>query len=54
MLHHAFKPGFEDPVSTIWREKGIITLGDLYINSHFTSFQQLQQMFQLPTFPTIA
>ena len=47
--NHMFRPGLEDPVFTTWREKGIISLRDVYINDHLASFQELQQKFQLPT-----
>ena len=46
--NHAFQQGRADPVFLIWRDKGIGSLQDVYIDGHFASFQQLQNSFQLP------
>ena len=56
--NHAFKPALDDVVFSNWREKGIITLRNVYIEGHLASFQQLQWAFQLPashfsSFPTV-
>ena len=46
--NHAFKPGLTDSAFRIWRDKGIDSLDNLYINDQFVSFQQLRDSFQLP------
>lgn len=46
--NHSFLPARLDGVFAAWREKGIKTFSDLYINSQLASFSQLSNKFNLP------
>ena len=46
--NHTFKPGQLDAVFAVWRERGIRTFLDLYIDGQFASFSQLKTKFNLP------
>jgi len=46
--NHTFLPSQTDQTFLSWKEKGIILIGDLYINNVFASFTQLRQKFGLP------
>lgn len=46
--NHAFPPSQIDKTFLSWRENGIVSIGDLYINNVFASFAQLRQKFGLP------
>jgi hypothetical protein len=48
-LNHAFHPALDDVVFSQWREKGLTTIGNLYIDGQLASFQQLQGKFNMPT-----
>lgn len=47
--NHAFPPSLIDASFDTWRQKGIISLKDLYIDRHLASFTQLKNKFLLPT-----
>lgn len=40
--NQAFLPGLEDNIFNVWRERGITTIKDFYINGCLLYFQQLQ------------
>lgn len=42
-----FKPGTMDAAFLQWFDKGLTTIKDIYINSHFASFTQLKAKFAL-------
>lgn len=46
--NHAFPPSQTDKTFLSWKEKGIITIGDLYIDNIFATFNQLRQKFGIP------
>ena len=46
--NHSFKPGLLDGVFGVWRERGIKTFLDLYIDGKFASFTDLRTKFNLP------
>lgn len=46
--NHAFPPSLTDQTFLSWKEKGIVLIGDLYINNVFASFAQLRQKFGIP------
>lgn len=46
--NHLFKPGLMDEVFLDWRDRGIHTVADLYINGKFASFFELQSTYHLP------
>lgn len=46
--NHSFLPARLDGVFVVWREKGIRTFSDLYINGQLSSFAQLSNKFSLP------
>ncbi len=46
--NHSFLPAQLDGVFAVWRERGIRTFSDLYINGQLASFAQLSNKFNLP------
>lgn len=38
--NHSFTPGLTDGVFSTWKQSGICTIGDLYVNGNFASFAQ--------------
>ena len=47
-FNHNFIPSQSDTAFTYWREKGLITFADLYIDNHFAAFNELKEAFSLP------
>lgn len=47
--NHAFIPGLDDPIFSIWKDKNIVKIGDLYTKGKLASFQQLQQSHYIPS-----
>lgn len=45
--NHSFLPSQTDGVFAVWRDKGLATLRDLYIDKKFASFNQLKSKFNL-------
>lgn len=45
----SFMPGLLDKIITLWSEKTLSTVKDLYINGHIASFSHLQQKYNLPS-----
>ena len=48
LRNHAFTPSTMDPVFKIWKNKGIISIKDLYTDNIFSSFAELSSKFNLP------
>ncbi len=46
--NHWFKPSELDLVFAAWRNKGLKSIEDLYVDEMFASFSQLQSIFNLP------
>lgn len=46
--NHTFLPSQTDGVFAVWRDRGLATLGDLYMDKQFASFNQLQTKFNIP------
>ncbi len=46
--NHLFKPSELDLGFAAWRNKGLQSIGDLYVDEMFASFSQLQSIFNLP------
>jgi len=46
--NHMFKPSQLDRGFVEWKTKGLMSIGDLYIDDKFASFNQLQSVFNLP------
>ena len=46
--NHTFIPPLSDTAFTYWREKGLISFADLYINNRFAAFNELKEAFSLP------
>lgn len=46
--NHAFPPSLTDSTFTVWRNKGITTIANLYIENSFATFAQLREKFALP------
>lgn len=46
--NHMFIPSCTDPAFTLWFNKGIKSIHDLYIRDVFASFSQLSQAYDLP------
>ena len=47
--NHAFLPYLSDATFDSWRQKGIVTTKDVYINKQFTAFSQLKERFSIPS-----
>ena len=47
--NHSFLPSQIDPIFQTWFKKGIRSFQNLFINKCFPTFQQLQQIFDLPS-----
>lgn len=45
--NHAFPPGLNDLFFSKWKDKGILTIQDLYKGGTFSSFEQLKQNYNL-------
>ena len=45
--NHAFPPSLSDNTFLFWRDKGIATIGDLYLNKTFATFAQLKGKYTL-------
>ena len=46
--NHLFPPSSSDPTFTIWRNKGLLYVKDLYKENIFTDFTELAARFELP------
>lgn len=46
--NHAFLPGLSDRVFADWKLKGIKDISALYLDGHFMSFKQLQNVYGIP------
>lgn len=47
-FNHSFMPPWSDRTFHAWREKGLISIGDLYEEGQFMSFNLLREKFDLP------
>lgn len=47
---HLFKPSRFDWGFTEWKNKRLMSIGDLHVDGKFASFAQLQSAFNLPGF----
>ena len=46
--NHLFLPSLSDPTFTVWRNKGLLHVKDLYKENIFTDFTELAARFELP------
>ncbi len=46
--NNSFSPPWSDRTYFIWKEKGLCSIKDLYVEGRFASFNQLREKFDLP------
>ncbi len=46
--NHSFSPPWSDRTYFVWKEKGLCSIKDLYVEGRFASFNQLREKFDLP------
>lgn len=47
-FNHYFIPYQSDQAFAQWKDKGLTTIADLYINNHFAFYMELKETFSLP------
>ena len=47
--NHLFRPALSDPTFSVWHEKGLRTLRELYKDNTFRRFTDISSKFELPT-----